>query len=158
MTVNGIYVRSSEALYQSAKFPHLPHVQREIIAETNPMTSKRIAQKYRREVRSDWFEINVSVMKWAIRVKLVQNLKTFGMALIETGSSHIVESSSRDSFWGAIPSRDGRTLVGKNTLGVILTELRTAYYAGDQRLLSVSPPDVPDFLLYGEPVRTVEKK
>ena len=36
--VNGVRILTSEALYQACRFPHLPHVQRLIIAQVSPMT------------------------------------------------------------------------------------------------------------------------
>ena len=46
-----------------------------------------------------------------------------GAALTATGSLPIVERSSRDAWWGAMPSQDN-TLTGRNVLGQLLTQLR----------------------------------
>ena len=42
--VNGIYMLTSEALYQSCRFPHLPEVQKKIIDEKSPMTAKMVGK------------------------------------------------------------------------------------------------------------------
>jgi len=39
LNVNGVKILTSEALYQACRFPHLPEVQRLIIAERSPMTA-----------------------------------------------------------------------------------------------------------------------
>jgi type I restriction enzyme S subunit len=40
LCVNGVRIRTSEALYQACRFPHLPDIQRQIIDERSPMTAK----------------------------------------------------------------------------------------------------------------------
>ena len=40
LSVNGIHIRTCEALYQACRFPHLPEVQELIIAQKSPMTAK----------------------------------------------------------------------------------------------------------------------
>ena len=41
LVVGGVAIRSSEALYQAMKFPHLPAVQRAILAEKSPIKYSR---------------------------------------------------------------------------------------------------------------------
>lgn len=45
IVINGIYIKSSEALYQAMRFPHLPEVQMIIINESSPMTAKMKSKK-----------------------------------------------------------------------------------------------------------------
>lgn len=54
LRVNGVYIRTSEALYQACRFPHLPDVQRLIIAEASPMTAKMKSKPHRKNSRPDW--------------------------------------------------------------------------------------------------------
>src|SRR5436190_807211 len=71
--VNGVRIRTSEALYQACRFPHMPDVQRLIIDEASPMTAKMRSKPYRKDSRADWERVRVKVMRWCLRVKLSQN-------------------------------------------------------------------------------------
>jgi type I restriction enzyme S subunit len=94
-------------------------------------------------------------MRWCVRVKLVQNWDRFSRLLLETGNRPIVEESRRDTFWGAIPRGD-EELVGLNILGCLLEDLREEVkLAGREAFLTVEPPDIGDFILYGQPIGTV---
>jgi type I restriction enzyme S subunit len=157
LEVNGIQIRTSEALYQACRFPHLPDVQRMIIEETSPMTAKMKSKPYRDRSRPDWDVVRARIMRWCLRVKLAQNWERFGALLLETDGHPIVEESGKDDFWGAIPSADGH-LVGRNVLGRLLMELRELLRAADtESLRRVEPPRVPRCLLYGEPVGIVDR-
>lgn len=123
LCVNGIDIRTSEALYQACRFPHLPAVQRFIIEQRSPMTAKMKSRKHHQDSRTDWDWVRVKIMRWCLRVKLIQNWDAFSELLLETGDRPIVEQSRRDDFWGAKPV-DKHTLVGMNALGRLLIELR----------------------------------
>ena len=156
LRVNGIRIFTSEALYQACRFPHLPDVQRIVLGEPSPMTSKMKSKPYRKDSRPDWDQVRVRVMRWCLRVKLVQNWKAFGELLLATGDKPIVEESRKDDFWGANPV-DEHTLVGMNVLGRLLMELREEFKS-DQRdmLLRVVPLPIPDFMLMGQPIPVIE--
>lgn len=156
LEVNGIAIRTSEALYQACRFPHLPKVQRLIIDEISPMTAKMKSKPYRQQSRQDWDAVRVKVMRWCLRVKLAQNWEKFGSLLLDTGDRPIVEDSRKDDFWGA-RAVEGGTLVGANVLGRLLMELREALRdPARDSLRSVEAPPVPAFLLYGEPITVIE--
>ena len=123
LEVNGIRFQSSEGLYQALKFPSdAPH-QKRIAAERSGMEAKKTA--YRNpQVRPDWEDIKTDAMALTVAIKLLQHPERFGSALRETGGKTVVEKSYRDQFWGAKPSQDGKTLMGRNVLGELLTELR----------------------------------
>ena len=123
LCVNGIRIRTSEALYQACRFPHLPAVQRVIVEQRSPMTAKMKSRKHQRKSRPDWDMVRVKIMRWCLQVKLIQNWEAFRGLLLETGDQPIVEQSRKDDFWGAEPV-DKRTLVGVNALGRLLMELR----------------------------------
>src|SRR3954453_12207001 len=78
LEVNGIPIRTSEALYQACRFPHRPEVQRLILDERSPMTAKMRSKPYREDSRPDWDTARVTVMRWCLRVKLAQNWDRFG--------------------------------------------------------------------------------
>ena len=116
------------------------------------MTAKMKGKRYLSDTRSDWMRVRVAVMRWCLRIKLVQNAAEFGRLLLSTGSLPIVEHSLRDDFWGA--KLVGGQLVGTNVLGRLLMELREEL-EGDQSATlysCVAPPEIPDFRLYGAPI------
>lgn len=156
LEVNGIKIRTSEALYQACRFPHLPDVQRLIIEQTSPMTAKMKSKPYRDQSRADWNSVRVKIMRWCLRVKLAQNWDKFSELLLATGTQSIVEESRKDAFWGAIPT-EHETLSGANALGRLLMELREQLRNQDtKKLTTVTPPSISNFLLYNRPIGTIQ--
>lgn len=156
LRINGFRVPTSEALYQSCRFPDLPDVQREIIVQHSPMTAKMKGKPHRKATRSDWDKVRHNVMRWCLRVKLSQHYKEFGRLLLATKEKPIVEQSRKDEYWGAILLHDGETLVGENVLGRLLMELREALKNDTNENLRFVPPlGIPNFKLYGEPIEAV---
>ena len=157
LEINGVAIPTPEALYQACRFPAEPELQRLVISQPNPMAAKVEANKKADRTRADWFDINVRLMRWVLRVKLACNYESFGQLLDSTGDQPIVEHSRRDVFWGA--RYEGRALVGVNALGRLLMELREKYRMDRRGILrKVSPPDIPDFLLYGETIGEVTRR
>lgn len=155
LVVNGIRILNSESLYQSCRFPHLPEVQEVIISNPSPMGSKMTSKKYRAETRRDWDSVRVDIMRWCLRVKLVQNFPRFSSLLLETGNHPIVEQSRRDRFWGSVPTGDF-TLQGQNVLGKLLMELREEVLDRSFfNFLHVQPLDIPRFCLGGRGIDVV---
>ena len=157
LEVNGRIIRTSEALYQACKFPHLPEAQALLIAQRSPILLARIARARARAPRPDWDAVKVDVMRWVLRVKLAQNWERFGALLLETGDLDIVEDSHRDTFWGAVPDADDEYITGRNQLGKLHMELRHQLREDPGLLQAAPPPTVPDFFLLGEPVRGVRR-
>lgn len=155
--VNVVHILTSEALYQACRFPHLPDVQRLIIQERSPMTAKMRGKPYRAKSRPDWDQVRVKIMRWCLRVKLIQNFDTFSRLLLDTGARPIVELSRKDDFWGA-KQRDDDTLVGINVLGRLLMELREELRSGKlNESAVVEPLDIPDFLFLGKPIGPIHR-
>lgn len=113
---------SSEGLYQALKFPAVPATQSLVLGAPTPKAAKQAARIHASEVRPDWLRVRVRAMRWCLRVKAVQH-PSFVAVLLKSGDRPIVERSSRDDFWGALPGTDG-TLTGRNVLGRLLMELR----------------------------------
>lgn len=156
LRINGFRVPTSEALYQACRFPDLPDVQRQIIAQHSPMTAKMKGKPHRRATRSDWENVRHNVMRWCLRVKLAQHYKEFGRLLLATKEKPIVEQSRKDEYWGAILMQDGEILLGENVLGRLLMELREALKNDtDEKLRFVPPLAIPNFKLYGEPIEAI---
>jgi type I restriction enzyme S subunit len=153
IVINGVKLRTSEALYQACRFPHLPDVQEAIIGERSPMAAKMRGKPFRSQSRQDWDEVRVSVMRWSIRVKLLQNWSRFSALLEDTGDRPIVEHSRRDRYWGAVALND-EELEGQNVLGRLLMELReiARELEGPHGLSPLLPLDIPEFLLLGDPI------
>jgi type I restriction enzyme S subunit len=155
LRVSGIRIRTSEALYQACRFPHLPYVQQRIIDEHSPMTAKMRGKPFRKDSRPDWDAVRVKIMKWCLRVKLAHHWSTFGRLLLDTGDSPIVEQSRKDDFWGAKVG-DDKKLVGMNVLGRLLMELREEIKSGIRdRSTVVLPLEIPDFLIFSQPIDPV---
>jgi len=157
LLVNGVTIRTSEALYQACRFPNWPDVQKLIIDQSSPMAAKMYSKPHRREkCRDDWEHVCVPIMRWCLRIKLAQNWERFGRLLLSTGDRMIVEDSKRDGFWGAKPQPDG-TLVGINKLGRLLRELREDLRKPTaESLKRVEPVPISDFQLYGKPIEMVD--
>lgn len=155
LRVNGIEIRTSEALYQACRFPHRSDVQQLIIDERSPMAAKMRSKPYRPATREDWYAVRVKAMRWCLRVKLSQNLEAFGALLLRTGGRNIVEQKRTADFWGTKSTDDG-LLVGENVLGRLLMELREELTAtDDSHWQAVQPLNIPDFLLLEKPITTV---
>ena len=145
-------IRTAEALYQACRFPHMPEVQKIILAEGSPMTAKMKSKPYRDQSREDWDRVRVKIMRWVLRVKLVQNFAKFSVQLLETGDLPIVEESRKDDFWGAKASA-AEALVGANVLGRLLMELRDEVRAKRfDPSMPVPPPDISNFRLLGKSI------
>lgn len=155
--VGDVRLRTSEALYQACRFPHMPEVQKIIVSESSPMTAKMRSKPYRANSREYWDDLRVPIMKWCLRVKLVQNWNAFGHLLLRTNSLPIVEDSKKDDFWGAIKNDRGE-FRGRNVLGRLLMELREKLRTDPTSLEEIQPVRIQDFKLFEKniPIITIE--
>ncbi|WP_301758975.1 NADAR family protein [Burkholderia gladioli] len=154
LLVSGVAIRTSEALYQACRYPHMPDVQRLIVNETSPMTLKMRTRHYRPQSRPDWDDVRHKIMRWCLRVKLAENWDAFGALLLATGERDIVEDSAKDSYWGAIDNGEG-LLRGQNVLGRLLMELRSRLRQERDALMYVPALPLKDFLLLGQEIDDV---
>jgi len=113
---------TSESLYQSCRFNEYSDIQRIILNEKSPMSSKMKSKKYISNTRSDWDNVRIDIMNWCIRMKLKSNWNEFGNLLLSTGEQPIVEDSHKDRFWGGV--LEDEYFVGRNILGKLLMNLR----------------------------------
>ena len=156
--INGIHIRTSEALYQACRFPHSEEIQRIIIEEKSPMAAKMKSKKFRVQTRNDRMEVRVDIMRWCLKVKLACNWDKFKQLLMATENKPIVEESRRDKFWGAIPNGD-EILIGQNILGRLLMELREELKNNDISTLEiVEPPPIENFVLLNKKIPTIYAK
>lgn len=154
MFVNEINVPNVEALYQACKFSLYPQIQKMILEEKNPMQCKMISRKYQSYVRQDWEMIKYAVMEWCVKVKLLQNWNTFGSLLKESGTSVIVEYSTKDNVWGAMPKGEDM-LEGENALGRLLMKIRHEFVESGNKPVKITPPQITGMMLYGVPIGDV---
>ncbi len=154
IAVAGTAFRTTEALYQAMRFPEHPAVQREIIDQRSPMGAKVVARREDGYTRSDWMTVRREVMRWCLLVKAVQHLETFAILLRECPAPSIVEESSRDEYWGAVPRPDGM-LRGANMLGCLLMELREQLVRTPDGPCSAAPPPLSGAVLMGIPISVV---
>lgn len=158
LVINETQIRTSEALYQACRYPHLPELQTLIIDQGSGMSAKMKSKVRYGDTRRDWDEVRVHVMRWVLEVKLAQNFSKFGQLLESTHGRKIVEDSHRDQFWGAVLQKDG-TLRGVNALGRLLMQLRDTYCSAQRyTLLYVPPPEIPEFYLFRKAAAPVDRR
>ena len=135
LVVSGIDIHSSEALYQSMRFPHHPDIQEAILLDPNPFAAKTVAHEHIDKTRADWHdfvdgkvELRVLAMYVTIQIKSIQHMDTFMPLFEEAKDKDIIEYSRHDPFWGTGPM-DGMSdiLTGQNVLGKLwdVVKLRT---------------------------------
>jgi ribA/ribD-fused uncharacterized protein len=154
LCINEHQILTSEALYQSCRYPHLPEVQKTILAQTSPITAKMKSKAHYKATRSDWESVRMPIMRWCLRVKLAQNWQKFGEVLQSTKQMPIVELSPKDKYWAASPTPDG-SLVGMNVLGRLLMHLREEMLQDPDRFQMVVPLELPDFKFLGKTIEPV---
>lgn len=124
---------TSEHLYQSLRFPKYPSLQASIREVRSPMAAKMRTKPFRStHSRPDWEVVCRNVMRFCLRLKLRTYEVKFGRLLRQSEGKPIVEESrrNRDDPWSARALKDNQdVLVGENTLGILLMELRTEFLA-----------------------------
>ena len=121
--------RWSEGLYQAAKFAAAPEVQRRIAGARTAGEAAAIGRGTATGLDPDWMSQRVNAMRWALRMKREANAEAIDAALARTGNRAIVEVSTRDAWWGAMPAGDRYR--GANVLGRLWMELRQHLRDGD---------------------------
>jgi ribA/ribD-fused uncharacterized protein len=114
---NGLKFGSSEAAFQAQKCID-PKDQLPFTTMT-PGQAKKYGRKV--ELRKDWEEVKVGIMRDIVKAKFDQD-PILKEKLIDTGDVQLIEGNKwHDYFWGVCNGK------GKNTLGIILMDLRKAY-------------------------------
>ena len=155
ININNINILTSEALYQSMKFPDYPNIQKKIISQKSPINAKRISIEYGKFIREDWYTYRLRIMEWVLYVKLLNNWHNFGYLLELTKGYKIVEKSYKDSFWGAYPK--GNNYIGVNALGRLLMSIREAYIdnKNKKKIELKSFNNIVDLKLLGEDIGSI---
>ncbi|MEL1245517.1 NADAR family protein [Flavobacterium sp. DGU11] len=153
--INEVNIQSSEILYQACKFPLFPALQEEILRSQNPMDAKAISRRYNDRTRQDWDRVKFKIMRWCLEVKLIQNFEKFSGILLSTDNLPIVEYSTKDPIWGALP-HNGGILKGVNALGRLLMELREKVREGIiTNNTIVYPPNITAFILFNKEIKEI---
>jgi N-glycosidase YbiA len=159
LRVNQYHVRTSEALYQACRFPFFPELQKRILEEPSPMKVKMISNANKKSTRDDWENVKVLIMRWCLQVKLAQHFIVFGELICSTGTKCIVENSSSDNFWGAVPNIDKSIYKGKNALGRLIMELRQKLHTREWiNCFYVVPVPIPNFLILDKPIQVIDER
>lgn len=155
VVVNGVHIKSVEALYQACRYPDMPEVQENILNQSSPMTAKMVGKPFKDNTRKDWDNVRIKIMKWVLRVKLAQNWDRFSSVLFESKNIPIVELSNKDDFWGA-KQIDDNIYIGVNALGRLLMGLREQINTYDKsQFMHVPPLNIDNFNLYGHQILPV---
>lgn len=117
--LKGVIWPTSEHYFQAQKFAGTEH--EEAIRRTkSPMIAARMGRDRKRPLRKNWEQVKEQVMREALAAKFEQHPE-LRQELIETGDARLIEHTINDRYWG-----DGGDGTGKNRLGQLLMELRTA--------------------------------
>lgn len=132
---------SSENLYMAMKF--MDSKIREEVSKKTPRESKKWcrnkAKSDRRNIRSDWHDVKLSVMDFALRHKF--NIPKCRSLLLSTGDAELIEGNTwGDIFWG-VDIKD-KEEPGANHLGRLLMKIRSEIIKNPEidLLLSFSIP------------------
>lgn len=121
--VDGKVWPSVEHYFQAQKFKGSEH-EEQIRQLCSPMEAKISGSDRLKPLRQDWESVKEEVMKSAIYAKFTQHPELRSL-LLSTDDSLLVEASRSDSYWGA-----GPTGTGRNTLGLILMQVRESLREG----------------------------
>ena len=110
----GLTFSNSEAAFQAAK--SLDMKEREKFVGINPLIAKRMGRRV--NLRSDWEDVKIGVMREVLRCKFSQNPE-LKQKLLDTGDSKLEEGNNHgDRIWGTVNGK------GQNHLGKLLMEIR----------------------------------
>lgn len=116
VTYEGIEFDCTENAYQTAKSLNIEL--RKEISRMNPFQSKKYWIGKEEQIRPDWEEIKISVMRELIFQKFTNNPQLKQM-LLDTEDALLEEGNTwEDTYWGICNG------IGENNLGKILMEIR----------------------------------
>lgn len=121
--IDNILWPSSEHYYQANKFIQ-KEIINEILSQKYPMAVYKLANvTYKNNIRENWNEIKIDVMRKVLREKFSQH-EDLKKLLLETDDDILIENSPYDSFWG-VGGFGNKYIEGTNNwLGKILMDIR----------------------------------
>ena len=117
--LDGAFWPTSEHFFQAHKFAGTEH-EDAVRRAPSPKLAAAMGRDRARPLRPDWEVVKDDVMRRGVRRKFEEHPELRAV-LLATGDEPIVENSPKDSYWGI--GKDG---TGKNRLGAILMEVRSA--------------------------------
>jgi len=152
ITVSGIDIRTTEALYQALRYPDHPDLQEVILDQKSPMAAKMKSKPHRKDLtHPDFEEHKLWIMEWCVRVKIAQHYETIVPVMQKAGT--IVEKSRNDKFWGAVPQKeDPNILIGENHLGEIWNKLKIELARSPESLKEVPSLGIESMKLSGSKI------
>jgi N-glycosidase YbiA len=121
--LDGVFWPTVEHYFQAQKFPSHPAYQEKIRQARAPKEAKSLGRSRTIPLRPDWEQVKEEVMRKGLRAKFTAHTELVAL-LLGTGTRQLIENAPSDSYWGC-----GYSGSGKNRLGVLLMELRTALRA-----------------------------
>lgn len=109
LTYEGVRYATVEHAYQAAKTLD-PEERHRVAALSTPGLAKRAGRSI--QLRDDWEEVKVSVMKELLALKFAQ--PGLRAKLLATGARLLVEGNTwNDRFWGQCPVGNGQNMLGR---------------------------------------------
>lgn len=109
--------KSIEHYYQAMKFNQVDY-QEKIRLTSDPKAAEKLGNKRFKRKRSDWQEVQTTVMTRAVYTQC-RTYREIADNLLATGEEILVENSQFDYFWGC-----GRDRRGENHYGQVLMNVR----------------------------------
>lgn len=103
---------TSEVAYHWEKFRGASIAQDIVTSQTSSHASFKAAIELKDQVREDWYDVRVDIMRDILRAKTAQH-EYVERKLLATGDREMIEDSWRDDFWGWGENRDGQNMLGK---------------------------------------------
>lgn len=114
---DGIYWKTVEHYYQAQKFEE-ESVRQKIANALTPKEASSIGRDRIYKIRKDWRKIKKGVMYDAVYCKFKTH-PDLAQKLLDTGDEEIIEETTKETYWGCGPNRDG-----ENNYGKILCQVR----------------------------------
>ncbi|MBC5851452.1 NADAR family protein [Vibrio metschnikovii] len=151
ISINGLELLGTEALYQSLRFTEHPEIQKLIFEQENLYFSKKCCQTFVEKSRKYWMKERIQFMRWCLQLKIAQHWDVIVPILNESKGMPIVEISKHDNFWGAKLQEDG-SLYGMNVLGRLWMEQREIVFNNSFKSFEkILPPDLEGLMILGKP-------
>lgn len=115
--LDGKQWRTSEHYFQAQKFEDEAYAEK-IRQTPSPMIVARLGRSRSVPIRADWEMVKDDVMRRAVRAKFEAHQELQDV-LESTGDRLLIETTSKDYYWGC-----GTKGTGKNMLGLMLMEVR----------------------------------
>jgi len=118
---------SVEHAYQASKFLD-PKIRARFQWPMSPGQAKTLAYELRDQIRADWKEVNLGIMKDLLVQKFTPSI--LRRKLLATFQAELIEGNWwHDNFWGDCLCEDCEDKPGLNHLGKTLMEVRAEIYA-----------------------------